>query len=497
MASDERLHPASILFSLATHAKELLLPGLAAFFVTIRSGEWGWQAAAMVLFVPYSLVSIARWFSYRYRLEHDELVIRTGLVFRSVRHIPYNRIHNIDAVQNVLHRLFGVAEVRIETGGGRESEARIQVLGAEAVREMRRRILAGREGGADTAVAAPPDDVVLALTGRDLWLCGLIQNKGLLLVSGLLGLLWEFGLVERTTERLFGEGVPGRGVLRQVALALVGRAEVPVAALVVAAAAFVALLVALRLLSGIWALVSLHGYTLVRQEGALRAQFGLLTRTTATTPLGRIQCVTVDEGPLHRFTRRASVRVQTAGDVLSAGEPPLREVVAPIVAIGEVPALLATLQPGFDAAAMAWHPPHPRAFRRALVGSLATVVILTFWLAWMLQWWWFALEALLVAWAMLHARMYVRHLRWGISDSAIGLRTGWLWRRTSIASLDRVQAVSMSESPFDRRHGMAGVLVDTFGARTTLLDIPYLGRATARGLSDHLIRRARSTPFRP
>ena len=49
-------------------------------------------------------------------------------MFRRVRHIPYSRIQNIDAVQNVLHRVLGVAEVNIETGGGDAAEAKMSVL---------------------------------------------------------------------------------------------------------------------------------------------------------------------------------------------------------------------------------------------------------------------------------------------------------------------------------------------------------------------------------
>ncbi len=51
-------------------------------------------------------------------------MIRSGLIFRNERHVPFSRIQNVDAIQNVFHRLFGVAEVRVETGGGKEEEAR-------------------------------------------------------------------------------------------------------------------------------------------------------------------------------------------------------------------------------------------------------------------------------------------------------------------------------------------------------------------------------------
>ena len=501
MASDQRLHPVSIVFSLASHARELLFPGLAAVLFAFRSGEWGWQAVAMILFVPYALVSIARWLSFRYRLDDDELVINTGLVFRSVRHIPYGRIHNIDAVQNVFHRMFGVAVVRIETGGGTEAEASIQVLGSLAIQEMRRHVLARRAalvGHSDST--PPPDDVVLKLSAHDLMLSGFIQNRGVLLVSALFGVLWELGLLETITDRVVGASVPGRGVARRFLLALVGRGEMPVMGLLAAAGGFVLVLLGLRVLSMIWALVSLHGYTLVQQQDDLRAEFGLLTRVSATTPLGRIQAVTVHEGPLHRMFRRASVHVQTAGDAAgSDDETPQRQTLAPIIRVAELPALLARVQPEAGLSAVVWQAPHARAFRRALVESAVTSVLLSSWLAAMLRWWWLALLPVLLGWAFVHARLYVKHLRWGTTDGAVVLQSGWMWRRMTIVRFARIQVVSIAESPFDRRHGMAGVLVDTLGASATPgpMDIPYLGRDTAMRLCDYLAGRAAGTAFRP
>lgn len=83
--------------------------------------------------------------SYRYRYDPHEIVIRSGLVFRKERHIPYARIQNIDAVQHVLHRLLNVVEVRVETGGGQTAEATMSVLPMAAFHEMRTRVFAERD----------------------------------------------------------------------------------------------------------------------------------------------------------------------------------------------------------------------------------------------------------------------------------------------------------------------------------------------------------------
>ena len=105
-----------------------------------------WQFWLLLFLVPATIVAITRYLSFRLRYEGTELVIRSGIFFRNERHVPYARIQNLDAVRNVVHRLLGVTEVRIETGGGQAPEATISVLHETVFEEMRRRIFEGRVG---------------------------------------------------------------------------------------------------------------------------------------------------------------------------------------------------------------------------------------------------------------------------------------------------------------------------------------------------------------
>ncbi|HKO32412.1 MAG TPA: PH domain-containing protein, partial [Candidatus Limnocylindria bacterium] len=153
MPSEHRLHPASILFALAGSLKAFALPALVLMVSSLRSspatggnsagrwwpGRWmnswlpdsleleNWQVWLLLFLVPATIAAVIRYLTFRVGYEGGELVIRSGLFFRNERHVPYGRIQNLDATRNLLHRLFGVAEVRIETGGGKEPEARISV----------------------------------------------------------------------------------------------------------------------------------------------------------------------------------------------------------------------------------------------------------------------------------------------------------------------------------------------------------------------------------
>ena len=508
MPSDQRLHPLSILFGFISQLAGFALPGI-LLLVGVGSAGWDWQMWTLFILIPQALVSVVRYISFRYRYEANEMVIRSGLLFRNERHIPYSRIQNLDAVQNVLHRLFGVIEVRLETGGGDEPEAKMSVLPVAAFEEMRRRVFAAR-GGAEApagsaADSAAPERTLLRLAPRELLLCGLIENHGVVILAAAFGLLWELGMLGANLDKVFGgffgEQTSGRGLARSVVSAWLGQRGLPVGRIALALAAFLLLLLVLRLVSMVWALIRLHGFRLTLAGEDLRTELGLLTRVTTTIPLRRIQTLTIREGPLHQLFGRAAVRVDTAGG--SGGEEgeesaKHREWLAPILRREELPGLLREVLPGLDLAAVAWNAPHPRAFRRELKGWIFVAVLIALPFVLLLRWWDLALLAVLLAWGCVAARLYVAHAGWAVTDRAVLFRSGWLWRQVSIAPFAKIQAVALHQSPFDRRAAMAQVRVDTAGAGdlSHRVHIPYLARETARDLYELLALQAARTAFR-
>jgi len=497
MPSEQRLHPASILFSLGSLVRSFALPGILVV-VGGSQGWWGWQSWLLWLAIPYSIVGIGRYFTFRYRYEPHEMVIRTGFIFRNERHIPYARIQNLDGVQNVLHRLLGVVTVRVETGGGQEPEATMSVLPVAAFEEMRRRVFLGKEEAGEIAVSAP-ERALLQLPPRELLLCGLIENRGFVVLAAVFGVVWELGMFDRIMGQIFGEEeVSGRGLVRDLWRSLSGGSGFPVERIAIPLAAFLGFLLLIRLISMGWALVRLYGFRLSLAGEDLRTELGLLTRVVATIPLRRIQTLTIREGPLSRLFGRASVKVDTAGADGDEENKKQREWLAPIIRRDELPGLVRAVLPGLDLVAVAWNAAPPRAFRRKLKQWLIVTLPIALPFVLLLEWWDLALLPILFLWAFVGARQSVKHLGWAVTGDAVLFRSGWLWRQVSVARFAKIQAVAIHESPFDRRAAMARVRVDTAGAKDLAhrVDIPYLPRETARELCDLLAMQAARTAFR-
>ena len=485
----------------------------------------------LIALVPLLAGSAVRYLTFRYRYEEAELVIRSGLLFRRERHVPYARVQNLDAVQGVFHRVLGVVEVKLQTGGGQEPEATLTVLPLPALEALRERVREGKrdaagevaavavgavaedgsvveEERAATPTVAPVDRAsaaaaegrtLLHLPARELLLHGLLQNRGMVLIAAAFGLAWETGLFERASDWVAGEqswlGPAVEGAAADVVAAGIVATVAAISALVVA---FVILA---RVLSVAWTLVRLHDYRVVRSEEGLRATFGLLTQVAATIPLRRVQTVTIHEGPLQRWAGRVAVGVQTAGGS-QAGQPgnadPHRHRLAPILRRERLREFLREVIPELDAPEVGWNPVSPLAFRRVARGTCFVATLASVPLYFTLGAWGVAFHAAFLGWAVFYARRYVACLGWALKDDMVWFRSGWLWRRTTIARYTRIQVVALRASPLDRWRRMARLRVDTAGAgaATHKVDIPYLPVATARQLRTLLAAEAARTAFR-
>lgn len=537
-SSERRLHPLSIVFWSARTLRGLLLP-LVALVFAIRPDNSIVFVLTMMAAVSALVIgaAIVRYLRFSYRYDERDMVIRSGLLTRQERRIPYMRIQNLDAAQNPMHRLLGVTAVYVQTGGGAEPEAALSVLPRPALDEMRARVLAaggraaateepveGRAGvmmsdepagpadarapadatvraeaaahagAAATAERAPgqPRRTLLELGPRELIVAGFIENRGMVLIAGALALLEQTGALEEFIDRMIAAET---GVLPKVIGRLPGVTDLPiVSGAFFVAAALLMLLLFVRLLSTVWAVVRLYGFRLQRTGDDLHTEYGLFTRVSATIPLRRIQTIILRERPLHRWLHRRMVLVETAGGDVAAEGAPAREPIAPILHARHVPVLIEELQPGLDVDAVQWQPVHPRAFGRMLRGSLFWPLFLSLAAYFLIDEWALGVLVLLLALGLARARLRSRYLAWAFTSDSLVVRDGAFTRTIRVARFDRVQVASLARSPIDLRTGMARVRADTAGARGGVV-VPFLPVDAADRMHQELIARAAATTF--
>lgn len=478
---ERRLHPLSWLFTLLTQLRQFALP-LVVLLFTGRGDAT--DLLGLVAIVVLVAVSVAQYFTYHYRVEADGIVIRSGLFQRNVRHIPFARIQNVNLHQNILHRLFGVAEVRLESAGAAKPEGQMRVLRLADAQRLEQQIRSDGAAQVDSSEAplseAGCGGVLLMLSPREVVMLGLIDNRGLLVVGG------AFAVLAQSGDNLLGKFFSALGHW------LSGQADAMHLGVLAAAAAgvllFAGALLALRVFSIAIALSQFYGFTLSEANGRLSVQRGLFSRSRGSLPRHRIQAFALREGLLHRLLGQRSLQVDTAVVEAVNQHGTVRDLV-PIATPQTMDALISRLLPEPAWPVQSWQPLHPRAWRRKfMIPALLTLVLTAGLMYFNGRFGVLALLMLPVLW--LRAKLWARYSAWSIGHGLVAFRSGWINRSWRFAEVAKLQALELSQSPFDRRNGMASLHFDTAGASAMAggLHIPYLPEATARRLQDEISR---------
>jgi putative membrane protein len=104
----------------------------------------------------------------------------------------------------------------------------------------------------------------------------------------------------------------------------------------------------------------------------------------------------------------------------------------------------------------------------------------------------------LLALGWIDAKLQARAWQWAVLPDAVLCRSGWIRRKLTLARVAKIQSLSIAESPFDRRWGMAMLRIDTAGGKTggPRLQLRFLDAAVARQLLDSLGAQAAATTLR-
>ncbi|MEZ6196919.1 MAG: PH domain-containing protein, partial [Planctomycetota bacterium] len=103
----------------------------------------------------------------------------------------------------------------------------------------------------------------------------------------------------------------------------------------------------------------------------------------------------------------------------------------------------------------------------------------------------------LILLVVIATRAWVARLAWATDDERLAIRKGWVDRQVGIVRFSRIQALSLRQSPFDRRWRMATLHVDTAGTggAGVRLTLPFLPEAEARELFERLHREVSARDF--
>lgn len=518
------VHPVRTLWSMA-------FPLAISFFAATRgdgANPW-WIWVGIAGGVIALLAGVFTWFITRYRFTDEQLQLRTGLLSRRMLTAPLDRVRSVDIESSPVHRVLGLAKVKIGTGVD-SSRIELDGLSQQQAADLRtyllRRSKITASGPADMGVGVgaradsahgesggPPaaheqggdrtgpgvttypsrtdqlqPEVELARIDWSWLRFAPFSLSSLVVVAGAVGVIAQFG-----------DDLP----IDQVEVAqdawtwIVARA-----ALILAAAATVAVVLGWVLLSTLSYVMTWWNLRVVREpNGNLRVTRGLLTTHSQTIERAKVRGVVMGEPFLLRFVRGAELSAIATG--IGAGGSAKVLPPAPRKVVTQIGHELLE-ETGPLTMSLTGHGPQAR--RRIHVRHLWTTLILTALVAiptYLIPWWWFELfpwwlpVAVLVLVGMLNlllAESTWRNLGHGLTQGHLVVQTGTVIRTREALERAGIIGWVIHQGFFQRRRGLSDLSATTAaGAEVVVapnipleLAVELAARATPGMLDDFL-----------
>ncbi|UUX98844.1 PH domain-containing protein [Sphingomonas sp. J315] len=322
-----RVHPGTIGIWFLKKAPQNVV-GLPAI-IGITSGRGlGWIALAALVVGAASLVwTWINWRRFTYAVTDSELVVERGLLNRTRRSIPLERIQDVGIEQGPLSRIFGLAEVRVETGGGDKDEAVLDSVSLSEAARLRGALRGAPVKRVSTGLDLPVEDTlteVFVMSPQRVFLLGLFSFS----------LVWIAALA--TAIQFIGDAM-GFGWDEIADMAQSAQGEVRSRLTYSTGFGLFGVVVLLGVITGVARTVLREwNFKLRAGIGRFRRTRGLLTRSEVVVAMRRIQLALIQRGPFRGLLGWNALSFQTLG---GSNDPSGRQVMAPWPAISKWPEL--------------------------------------------------------------------------------------------------------------------------------------------------------------
>ena len=471
-----RTDPRTFAVRAVSMLSQLALPIVVGGFAILEDGE---LEDLILYFLPLILVvasaniliAYLRWLRLTYTVGESDIRVESGLLSREARSVPYERIQDVSLEQKLIPRLFGLVEVRFETGAGGGDDLALSYLPeseGERLRELvriRREVAAPIAAREDASVPAESAKLLFAMSPKRVVTFGLFEFS-LAVVAVVGGLAGQFDFLlpfeiwnwKAWREQLAGpeQWLAGLGFLAQV----IGGVFIVGSLLVIGVVTGV-----VRTALREW------NFRLERTDKGLRRRRGLLTRTDLVMPVHRVQALRIGTGFVRRLFGWHSLKlVSLAGDSGSANHEAV-----PFADMDEIAPVVAETGFALPAKTVGWRYAMP-AYRidNFLVGFALTLVTSAVALALGR----FDVALLLVfiggGWMALQEYLAWRWGRHAIDAGQLYTRRGWFAPDLAIASRGKLQSVEIVRNPLARMRGYADLRFGLAGGRLSIRGIPLV-----------------------
>ncbi|MBX3114716.1 MAG: PH domain-containing protein [Fimbriimonadaceae bacterium] len=487
-----RIHPLTMVVELPRVIKQLFVAIILVIFQFTRKGglseELGFEVVAAALGALVIVPPLLRYYSFGYAIHEGKLLVKSGILQKNLRTIPLDRIQNINLTRSLLHRILGLVDLEIETAAGVKAEASISALTDEQAHVLKAQLMGTKVQSFSRVDRELDRTVIYRPTVKELLLVGASENRAGAMIAAVLG----FGAFQPMLQSFFEQ--EGKQVARSA------RSLPPAGWQLIIAGIFVFILIG-WIISIISAFVKYYNFELSQKDGNLKRTYGLINHFENMLPIKRIQTVHIDQNFIQRWLKICKMYAATAGGMVQEKKSEANQaqiatapLLTPVLRDDMRDSLLKTALPKADVSNPEWQPVSKNTIYRHLRTGLwpslffSGLMAVVFWIyrqpftrgVVKIQPFWdqfgpYLTFTGLMLLALLSGWIYWKCARWSDAHSVIITRLGWFKRRWNYLPMDKVQLVSVSQSPAQRWFKLATVDFDSAAPtfqKTEIDDMP-------------------------
>lgn len=421
------------------------------------------------------LIVLFSWLAWRfssYRITESAVEVRSGVLFRSHRRAPLERIQSVNLQRSMLARALGLTKIEVVTAG-QGGKVELSYLGHRDAKTVREQIL--QVSGSRRRGAAEPRAVADVAAPAPVGLDGYVYTES---SDALTARAHDFIDADIDPQALEAQTLVKVPVGRLIASIALGWESVILVLLVVGIIVGGALLEAFLIFGIVPLLIVMasvmfgqfnkgFNFTLSRTPDAARIGSGLTSTITETIPFGRIHAVEARQPLLWRPLGWWRVRVTTAGhSVGQGGQNTIQNVVLPVGREADVLRVIDTLLPGVGG-----HADEIESLREGLSGDAVHYIRPG------------KRAGAVLLWGRRRAGLHL--VDTGGDDATLRVRRGVLTRSLSIMPVLRAQSVQLRRPLVHRMLGLASVQAHTV-LGPVRMEMRGLELGTAREIFDAL-----------
>ncbi|VAV93115.1 hypothetical protein MNBD_ALPHA04-2403 [hydrothermal vent metagenome] len=481
-AAFQHLHPLSIVVGFIRFlSQNIILIGILYFGILDQNPLYTLMLGGGV-FVLAILFSYVIWSRFTYQVGALEIRIKSGVISRNNRSIPFERIQDVSLERKPIPRMLGLATVKLETGSGGGEDGKLDSLSLKTAEELRDSIRVYKSDvvAAKARPNAPEpqdeatDNLLFAMDSKRLMIAGLF-NFSFVFFAIIAALAQN---IDSFLDVPYFEITYWADRLQRVEFV----DGLSVAARIAGILGAIFSLILVGIISGvIRTVIRDYGFRLDRAKNGFRRRRGLFTLTDMVMPIHRVQAAILRTGPIREKFGWFHLKFQSlAGD--AGGETD--HSAAPCANMDEIQLILDETDIRLYSQSQKFLSVHPAFWWRDTIITFLILGAIALGSAKFVH---PGLIAIISLWVPITIFLFLgwRRHQYALTDNQIFVRQGWWRRKLTILPRRKIQTVDVGQSPLDHPFNLATVTIGAAGGSALspirIMDIPFDQAMVLRG----------------